>query len=431
MLSASDDDKVVVTGVGVVAPGASDLSSFRVMLREGRSGITADAELAGLGFSCRVSGRSHLHSEQLEQELSPLERRRLTAAGMRFALVAGREAVRCSGLSVGLAQPDVRRSVVFGAGVPGIDVLSTAFQHVDAGRCKRLGSATIEMQMPSSPASLLAAHLGAGGQVTSNAAACATGVEALITGWQRIRAGQADVVLVGSTETEGAHLWGAFESLRVLSSSFNHAPAHASRPLSATAAGFVPASGAAALVLERKSHALARGAVIWCEVLGGAANCGAQTQGGSMTAQNPAAVRDCLRAALHAAGREPTDVDAISGHLTATGADSAEIGNWARALDRRGSSFPWLNAPKSLWGHALSASGAIELVACALQLAEGFMHPSLNAEDLHPAVSDIVDPGRVVRQAFHPTRLDVMAKASFGFGDVNACAILGRYRVDV
>src|SRR5690606_16108560 len=136
---------------------------------------------------------------------------------------------------------------------------------------------------------------------------------------------------------EGAHLWGAFESLRVLSSSFNHAPAHASRPLSATAAGFVPASGAAALVLERKSHALARGAVIWCEVLGGAANCGAQTQGGSMTAQNPAAVRDCLRAALHAAGREPTDVDAISGHLTATGADSAEIGNWARALDRRGS----------------------------------------------------------------------------------------------
>ena len=73
-------------------------------------------------------------------------------------------------------------------------------------------------------------------------------------------------------------------------------------------------------------HALARGAVIWCEALGGAANCGAQTQGGSMTAQNPAAVRDCLRAALHAAGREPTDVDAISGHLTATGADSAEIG---------------------------------------------------------------------------------------------------------
>src|SRR5690606_37137037 len=98
------------------------------------------------------------------------------------ALVAGREALRNSRLPLNLSAPDARRSLVFGAGVPGIDVLRAAFDCVDAGRCKRLGSATIEMQMPSSPAALLAASLGAGVQVTANASACATGVEALFMG---------------------------------------------------------------------------------------------------------------------------------------------------------------------------------------------------------------------------------------------------------
>src|SRR5690606_8562910 len=102
---------------------------------------------------------------------------------------------------------------------------------------------TIEMQMPSSPAAMLAASLGAGGQVTSVASACATGVEALIMGWQRIVADAADVVLVGSTESEGPHLWGAFDALRVLTAAHNHEPAAASRPLAASAGGFVPACG--------------------------------------------------------------------------------------------------------------------------------------------------------------------------------------------
>ena len=426
LVERSDHERVVITGLGVVAPGATGLHAFQSLLREGRSGVTGDSELAQLAFACQVSGRCVVTSEQLEVGLSALEGRRLRALGLRYGLVAGREALRNSKLPLGLAKPDPRRSVVFGAGVPGIDVLSDAFSCVDAGRCKRLGSATIEMQMPSSPAALLAATLGAGGQVTANASACATGVEALFMGWQRIVSGAADVVLVGSTESQGAHLWGAFDALRVLSSAYNHSPACASRPLSASAAGFVPASGAGALVLERKSHALQRDAPIVCEVLGGSVNCGAQLEGGTMTAQNAEAARTCMAAALTAAGVDSDEIDAISGHLTATGADAAEVENWATALGRSGSRFPWINAPKSLWGHALSASGSIELVACALQLAGSFLHASLNAEQLHPAIAQTVDPRRVVRQLTEIPSLDRLIKASFGFGDVNGCAILGR-----
>ena len=145
-----------------------------------------------------------------------------------------------------------------------------------------------------------------------------------------------------------------------------------------------------------------------------------------MTAQNAEAARTCMAAALTAAGVDSDEIDAISGHLTATGADAAEVENWATALGRSGSRFPWINAPKSLWGHALSASGSIELVACALQLAGSFLHASLNAEQLHPAIAQTVDPRRVVRQLTEIPSLDRLIKASFGFGDVNGCAILGR-----
>src|SRR5690606_6895270 len=203
---------------------------------------------------------------------------------------------------------------------------------------------TVELQMPSTPAAHLAARFTAGGAVTSNAAACATGTEALILGYQRIVRGEADVVLVGSTEAESPHLWAGFDALRVLSHQYNTDPARASRPLSASANGFVPAGGAAALVLERWSSAVARGAPIWCEVLGGAVNCGAQLQGGSLTAQNPNAARRCVHDALTYARVQPMKDAAISGHLAAARAVPAEVECWSDVLRHQGEAFPLINA---------------------------------------------------------------------------------------
>jgi 3-oxoacyl-(acyl-carrier-protein) synthase len=419
-----DDQRVVVSGLGIVAPGATGVSAFRELLMSGTSAVQRDVRLAELGFNCRVSGQCQLSPQVLSRALSELEQRRIPSLGLRFARVAGHEALVSSGLKLDLAQPDPRRSVVFGGAIPGIDVMRDAFALTDAGRAKKLGSAAVEMQMPSTAAAHLAAKLSAGGQVTCNSAACATGTEALSLGLERIRHDQADVVLVGSTEAESPHLWAGFDALRVLTSTHNNEPTRASRPLSKSASGFVPAAGAGALVLERMSHAQARGAHIWCEILGAKSNCGAQLQGGSMTAQNSAAALRCIELSCADADVEPRDVDAISGHLTATQADAREVTYWADALGRRGRAFPLLNAPKSIWGHALTASGSLELVACVLQLCEGFLHASLNCPDLHPGVSDVIDPSCIVRELVRPERLRILAKASFGFGDLNACAIL-------
>lgn len=418
-------DRVVITGVGVVAPGATGLSAFERLLKSGRSVVGSDRRLERLNFNCRVSGQCTLSADALLATLSELDQRRWTSSGLRFASVAGHEALTMSRLPVPLEEPDVRRSVVFGASAPSLDVLRDMFALTDAGKAKKLGSSAVELQMPSTPAAHLAARLGAGGQVTCNSAACATGTEALLMGYERILSGQADVVLVGSTEAESPHLWSGFDALRVLSYKHNDAPERASRPLSASASGLVPAAGAGALVLERMSHAQARDAAVLAEVLGGHVNCGAQRQGGSMSAPNPSAMRRCVFEALRRAQVEPRAVDAISGHLTATRADPVEVECWSDALDRRGDAFPWLTAPKAIWGHALTACGALELVASVVQLRSGFLHGSPNCEDLHPAVAERVAPRRVVRETIFPDRLQTLVKANFGFGDVNACVVLG------
>jgi len=195
--------------------------------------------------------------------------------------------------------------------------------------------------------------------------------------------------------------------------------------MSASAGGFVPGSGAGILHLESLESAQARGARIHAEMLGGAINCGGHRSGGSMTAPNPAGVRRCIRQSIDDAGLQTGEIDAISGHLTATGADPAEVKSWAKALDRSPDNFPPITSTKSMIGHGLGAAGAMESVACILMLKGGFVHPSLNCEDVHAEIEAYA--GSIPHTVREMPQLKTMIKAGFGFGDVNACAIFRRW----
>jgi 3-oxoacyl-(acyl-carrier-protein) synthase len=177
-------------------------------------------------------------------------------------------------------------------------------------------------------------------------------------------------------------------------------------------------------MVESLASARARNARIYAEILGGHVNCGGQRGGGSMTAPNPEGAKRCILAALRLAGIGPDDIDAINGHLTATMADTLEIGTWQRALGRPPETFPWINSTKSLIGHGLGAAGGVESVASVLQVSRGFVHGSLNCEDLHPDLAAFA--GRIPHQTIDVAPR-VVAKASFGFGDVNGCVIFGKY----
>jgi len=144
-----------------------------------------------------------------------------------------------------------------------------------------------------------------------------------------------------------------------------------------------------------------------------------------MTAPNPDGVQRCIRSTIQDAGISPNEIDAISGHLSATFADPGEVKSWAKALDRAPEDFPIINSTKSLIGHCLGAAGAVETVAAVIELHKGFMHPSINCEDVHPDLEPYTD--RIAHNCVDYPELKTMAKASFGFGDVNSCLILKKW----
>lgn len=419
--------RVVITGLGVVSPNGIGLPAFTEAIMNGVSGIKHDPELERLQFSCQIAGKPHLTDEMIAGYLTELERRNFNSSGILYGIMAGMDAWRDAGLSPAPNdEPDWDSGTIFGTGTSGVEKFREAIYKIDDLQVRKLGSSAVSQTMASGVSAYLAGKIGLGNQVSSNSSACATGTESILMAYDRIKSGQATRMLAGSTSDSGPYIWAGFDAMKVCTFKHNHDPENGSRPMSASASGFVPGSGAAAMVLESLESAVNRGANIYAEVLGGHLNAGGQRGTGSMTAPNSMAVQRCIRIAMAQSGIRSDQIDAINGHLTATAKDALEIQNWAAALDRSGLDFPMINSLKSMTGHCLSASGSIECVASVLQLKHGFIFPSINCEDLHPEISKIVDGNSVSKHIIYKN-IDILAKASFGFGDVNACVIFKKY----
>ncbi|MDR9456273.1 MAG: beta-ketoacyl-[acyl-carrier-protein] synthase family protein [Salegentibacter sp.] len=417
------EKRVVITGMGVVAPNATNLPDFNDAIRNGRCGITHHQELADLNFGCQVAGQPEVTDEILQQYFSPLELRGLNSSGIFYGTIAGTDAWKDAGLSFSEKEnPDWDSGIIFGTGILGVDKFREAIQLIDAGKTRRLGSTSVLQTMASGLSAFLGGKLGCGNQVTTNSSACTTGTEAVLMGYDRIKSGKAKRMLVGSCNDHGPYVWGGFDAMRILPHNFNDDPTSASRPMSATATGFVPGSGAGALVLEEYESAKERGAKIYAEVLGGAVNSGGQRGGGSMTAANNTGVQRCIKEAIGNSGISAGKIDVINGHLTATTRDATEIVNWKTALGSGKDNFPYINSLKGMTGHCLSAAGSIECVASVLQLKNKFIFGNINCDDLHPDIQAIISPERVpIKTKEQP--FNILAKASFGFGDVNAVVV--------
>ncbi|MFS4491813.1 beta-ketoacyl-[acyl-carrier-protein] synthase family protein [Maribacter sp. 2308TA10-17] len=415
--------RVVITGLGVCAPNGIGLKEFTKSLQEGTSGIRFDKQLQDLEFACQIAGEPQLNEALINQYFTPLQLRGLNASGVLYGVIAGTDAWKDAGLAIAEKEtPDWDSGIIFGTGILGVDKFRESTHLVDSKNVRRIGSTTVLQTMASGISAYLGGILGCGNQVTTNSSACTTGTEGILMAYDRIVAGKAKRILTGSCSDSGPYVWGGFDAMRILPRKSNENPTKGSRPMSASAAGFVPGSGAGALVLESLESAQKRGAKIYAEVLGGAVNSGGQRGKGSMTAPNSLAVQRCIREAVENAGIQSSDVDAINGHLTATAKDPTEIENWTKALERDGEDFPYVNSFKGLFGHCLAASGSIESVGAVLQFREGQVFGNVNCEDLHPEILELVDKEKIPKKTI-PHSPKIMAKASFGFGDVNACVI--------
>src|SRR5690606_36522255 len=380
--------------------------------------------LRDLNFSCQLGGMPIISEEKKREYLSELQLRNFNSSGILYGIIAGMDALKDAQLQPAKhdEEPLWDLGIIFGSGTSGVEKFREAIYKIDDKKVRRLGSNSVAQTMTSGVSAYLGGLIGAGNWVTSNSAACASGTEALLMGYEHIANGKATYMLCGSTGDSGPYIWGGFDAMKVTTYKHNETPKNVGGPMSADASGFVPGSGAGAYVLESLENAQKRGAKIYAEILGGAVNNGGQRRDGSMTAPSAIAVQKCIRTALHNSNASANEIDYVNGHLTATIKDPDEIENWSLALNREGSDFPYINSLKGMVGHCLAASGSIEIVSTILQLHENFIFPNINCNTVHAKITSVIPEEKIPRQCLSK-QLKTVAKASFGFGDVNACAI--------
>jgi len=420
--------RVVVTGMGVVSPNGIGLIEFLPNIRNAINGIKYIKELELYGLGCLVGGIPDI--SKCEDFFTSYKLYYLSYS-TKYSILACEEAIQNSNLQYTIHQgkePDYNTGIILGtlAGQP--DFLGMLMHYVDKKMNKKIRTFIAEQMMISGSTALISGLYGFGNYCSATSMACASSADTIVQGFDRIKQGKAKRMLVGGYDSYSPYMWTNFDILRIISREHNDSPEKASRPMSSSPNGFVPSSGAGVLIIEDLETALTRNAPIYAEIIGANSNCGGQRQGGTMSAPNIYASRKCLKDCIEQSGIKNSDIDYISGHLTSTMADVLEIQNWNNVLGRRGKDFPYINSLKSIIGHTIGAAGAIETIAGILQMNNSFIHASLNCEKLHPEIEKIADRSRIPLKRVENVEINCFAKSSFGFGDVNSCLIIKKYK---
>ncbi len=401
--------RVVVTGIGATTPLGGDVSSTWDALLEGKSGISTLEQdwVAKYEIPVTFAGQAKVAASEV---LTPQEAKRLDPSS-QFAIISAREAWQDAGT------PEVvpeRLAVDFATGIGGVWTLLDAFDTLKERGPRRVLPMTVPMLMPNGPAAAIGMDLGARAGVRTAVSACASGNESIANAFHRIRDGYADIVVAGGAEAAIHPLpIAAFAAMHALSKR-NDNPAVASRPYDKDRDGFVMAEGAGALVLEEYESAKARGAKIYCEIVGTSVTSDAY----HITAPDPegSGAARAMLAALELAGAGPSDVEHVNAHATSTPVgDIAEYTALKRVFASHTENL-LVSATKSSTGHLLGGAGAVEAVFTILALKNQLVPPTINLENQDPEI-----PLNVPTKPTKLTRPDAIAISnSFGFGGHNA-----------
>ncbi|MEY3889711.1 MAG: hypothetical protein RI931_833 [Actinomycetota bacterium] len=408
--------KIVVTGIGATTPLGGDAPSTWRALLAGESGIsTLEQEwVARYEIPVTFAGQAKVKASEV---LTPQEAKRLDPSS-QFALIAAREAWADAG------SPDVapeRLAVEYATGIGGVWTLLDAFDTLKERGPRRVLPMTVPMLMPNGPAAAIGMDIAARGGVRTSVSACASSTEAIANALNRLLSGEVDVVVAGGCEA-GIHPLpiAAFASMHALSRR-NEDPTKASRPYDTARDGFVMGEGAGALVLETEAHALARGAKIYAELVGGSVTSDAY----HITAPDPegAGAARAVINALEQAGAKIEDVVHINAHATSTPVgDIAEYTALKRVFGDHLNNIA-ISATKSSTGHLLGGAGAIEAIFTILALKERTAPPTINLDNQDPEIPlDVVTSPRAL-----PAGPILAISNSFGFGGHNAVIVFRSY----
>ena len=393
--------RVVVTGCGVVSPVGKDAATYWKSLTEGKSGI-AQPTLVSPDLLLRevvAEVKDYVPTDYFEErQLSPLDR------VSQFAVIAAREALAQSGLTIGEALSE-RAAAIVGTGIGGAATIDESYKRLYGDKATRVYPLTVPKLMPNAPASQVSMFLGLRGPAFGIVSACSSATHAIGLAYQMVRSGIADAAVTGGTEAcINLGTLKGWEGLRVMATD-------TCRPFSKGRKGLVIGEGAAMVVLETLDSARARGAEIIAEIAG----FGMSADARDLTNPDVGGMARAMNACLADAGLTREDVDYINAHGTGTMAnDSTETEALKATFGEQAKAIP-VSSTKSMVGHALGAAGALEFVATLLAIRDNIAPPTMNYLEPDPACN--LD---YVPNAARSMKIDVAMSNSFAFGGLNA-----------
>lgn len=400
--------RVVITGIGIVSSIGVNADEVLVSLREAKSGIRAAPEYAELGFRSQVEAKPQLDWESLVDRRAA----RFLAQGTGFAHIAMEQAIADSGLEDSEVS-NVRTGLIVGSGGPSTRAIIESAETAKTRGPKRVGPFAVPKAMSSGPSATLSTWFKIKGLNFSISSACATSTHCIGVGYEQIAMGKQDVVFAGGTEELDWTLSVLFDAMGAMSSNFNDTPSVASRAYDAARDGFVIAGGAGLVVLEEYEHAKARGAKIYGEIVGYAAN----SDGFDMVAPSGEGAARCMNLAMADLGGRK--IDYLNPHGTSTPVGDMKEMEAVRSVF--GDKAPHISSTKSLTGHSLGAAGAQEAIYSLLMLNNGFLAESAHIENLDPAFADLP----ILRKRLD-LQVETVMSNSFGFGGTNGCLVMAR-----
>ena len=409
--------KVVITGMGVVSPIGIGLDAYWKGLIQGRSGACRVTHFDISAYSCQIAAEVKDFKPEGFIEKKKIKRMdRFT----QFAMAAAKMAVEDAGLDFSRENSE-RIGVIVGSGIGGLQTIEEEFTVLKEKGADRVTPFLIPKLISNIASGEIAIQYGLAGPNYSVASACATANNAIGEALRHIRYGDADVMICGGSEAAITQLGiSGFSQAGALAEGFNDRPEKASRPFDKGREGFLIGEGAGIVILETEEHAKNRGARIWAELAG----YGATDDAYHITSPSPEGKSQAraVRMALEDARVRPDEVDYINAHGTSTPVnDKAETRVIKSVFGERARKIP-ISSTKSMTGHLLGAAGGVELIAAALTMKNGVIHPTINYETPDPDC-DLDYVPNLARES----KVACAVSNSFGFGGHNAVLVIKSY----
>tara|TARA_Y100001936_G_scaffold253965_1_gene322824 strand:- start:5805 stop:7052 length:1248 start_codon:yes stop_codon:yes gene_type:complete len=409
----NENEKIVVTGLGVVSCLGDNVEDFWTSLKTGKSGINEISLVSPDGFPCKVSGE--VKNFDPTKYIDKKESRRMGRFS-QLAVAAAKNAIDDANLNITNENSD-RIGVLIGSGSGGLPETDQQAEVKVKRGASRMSPFYIPMMLVNMASANISRTFGITGYTNTCITACAASTQAIGEATEIIKRGDADVVITGGTEAGICEIgMGGFSTMQALST-WSGDPKLASKPFDIKRDGFVPSEGSGVLILESYSHAKKRNAKIYAEISGW----GVSSDAYHLVQPHPEGIgaAKAIQSALKSAKVNPENIDYINAHGTSTPInDKAETNAIKKVFKELAYKIP-ISSTKSMIGHSLGASGSLEAIACIKSIEEKIIHPTINLEDQDPECDLNYVPNNSIEK-----ELNVVLSNSFGFGGQNACLVL-------